>query len=338
MNITLMIGNGFDINLGLKTSYHSFLQYYRQPTPSDTPTICRFKEMIDRNLDKWSDVELALGECTQHFTGEHGSDEFFECYDDIFDSLARYLAHAEQRLNSCSPEVLREGMLHALNTWEQGFRTQRKARIDQALIQHSGGYHFNFLVFNYTRTLDRCLAALTHPRKTGIRMHNGTTYANSVEQVVHVHGFTDRDMILGVNDRSQIADDNVFANRLIFDTDRLIKIAANRLYEENTDETAHQILRESHLLYVYGMSLGDTDQLWWQRVEELMHQRPTLHVIIYSHNAPQDQLHYARFLQHENQIQLRLLNFFRDPPKDIMERIHVTGYNIFSKLKDVAES
>lgn len=336
MNITFMIGNGFDINLGLKTSYHSFLQHYRHPASTDTAAILRFKEMIDRNLDKWSDVELALGACTQHFTGERGSDEFFECYDDIFDSLARYLSQAEQRLNSCKPETLGEGVLHALNTWEQGFRTQRKARIDQALIQHSGGYHYHFLVFNYTRTVDRCLAALPQPHKTGARIHNGNTYANSVGETVHVHGFTDRDMILGVNDRSQIADHDIFANRLIFDTDRLIKIAANRLYEENTDETAHQLLRESHLLYIYGMSLGDTDQLWWQRIEELMHQRPKLHVIIYSHDAPQDQLHYTRFLQHENQIRLRLLSFFRNPPDDAMDRIHVTGYNIFSKLEGIA--
>ena len=28
MNITFLIGNGFDLNLGLKTTYHNFLDYY----------------------------------------------------------------------------------------------------------------------------------------------------------------------------------------------------------------------------------------------------------------------------------------------------------------------
>ena len=28
MNITYIIGNGFDINIGLKTSYESFINYY----------------------------------------------------------------------------------------------------------------------------------------------------------------------------------------------------------------------------------------------------------------------------------------------------------------------
>ena len=35
MNITFFIGNGFDLNLGLKTGYKSFYEYYTKACPED---------------------------------------------------------------------------------------------------------------------------------------------------------------------------------------------------------------------------------------------------------------------------------------------------------------
>ena len=43
MNITFLIGNGFDRNLGLATSYSEFVDYYKK-LPSSTETILKFKE------------------------------------------------------------------------------------------------------------------------------------------------------------------------------------------------------------------------------------------------------------------------------------------------------
>ena len=38
MNITFMIGNGFDRNLGLKTTYSDFIKWYKK-TPPKTDTL-----------------------------------------------------------------------------------------------------------------------------------------------------------------------------------------------------------------------------------------------------------------------------------------------------------
>ena len=46
MNITFLIGNGFDLGFGINTSYSSFLDYYLQIDTSDTD-IKIFKERID---------------------------------------------------------------------------------------------------------------------------------------------------------------------------------------------------------------------------------------------------------------------------------------------------
>ena len=52
MNITYIIGNGFDVNLGLKTRYQDFYDYYQnQPSPSEE--VKQLKAHIDRNKENW---------------------------------------------------------------------------------------------------------------------------------------------------------------------------------------------------------------------------------------------------------------------------------------------
>lgn len=338
MNITFLIGNGFDLNLGLRTSYKSFLEYYLQTSKNDTSAISQFKEHINHDFETWGDAELALGACTKHYSGKAAIDEFYECYDNMYDALAAYLAAEERRLDTCKSGMLSAGMLHALTQWQNGFRTLRKQTIETAIANCPGGFTYNFIVFNYTRTFDRCLQALPNPQNMGVRILNGSRSTNSIGRTIHAHGYTDKDMIFAVNDESQIANSEVLIDRLIFDTNRLIKVEANRLFEENTDEDAHKLLNQSDLIYIYGMSLGETDILWWQRIGELMKKKKNLHVIIYAYDAPNDQLHYPRFLHYENRIHIKLI-LYNDGKQDIdINRIHVTGHNIFSKLAGIVPS
>ena len=68
MNITFLLGNGFDIGLGLETGYENFYDKYSVILPTDNKNINSFKTMLqDRNLDDkkkiidWSDFEKAFG-------------------------------------------------------------------------------------------------------------------------------------------------------------------------------------------------------------------------------------------------------------------------------------
>lgn len=47
MNITYLIGNGFDLNLGLKTKFKDYLEEYMVPQPEDS-------ELINSDIDLWS--------------------------------------------------------------------------------------------------------------------------------------------------------------------------------------------------------------------------------------------------------------------------------------------
>ena len=42
-NVTLFLGNGFDLNMGLKTSYEDFVLYYLHKAKSDNSNVIKLK-------------------------------------------------------------------------------------------------------------------------------------------------------------------------------------------------------------------------------------------------------------------------------------------------------
>ena len=70
MNITFLIGNGFDLNLGLETSYNSFIKKYTKgiKNAKDTDDILYyFKKKISKDIGLWSSAEEAIGKITKTF-------------------------------------------------------------------------------------------------------------------------------------------------------------------------------------------------------------------------------------------------------------------------------
>lgn len=65
MEVTFLIGNGFDLNLGLCTKYTDFYPHYIDDSrfDSDDPAVRSFKQLLRRggDYDRWADFEAALG-------------------------------------------------------------------------------------------------------------------------------------------------------------------------------------------------------------------------------------------------------------------------------------
>lgn len=146
----------------------------------------------------------------------------------------------------------------------------------------------SFICYNYTRTLDQCLAVLKEKNSIiGTHKHGSQTLNHTIGQICHVHGTVEKDMVFGVNDESQIL------NVKLFDCDDgdlykslLIKRQANASYLENTDGKANQMLTNSKIIYVYGMSVGDTDNLWWDRICTWLAEDNTRHLILQKYEMP----------------------------------------------------
>ena len=59
MKITYLIGNGFDLGIGLSTGYQSFITWYLNQ-PSENKEVDWLKGRINKSLEQWSDAELAF--------------------------------------------------------------------------------------------------------------------------------------------------------------------------------------------------------------------------------------------------------------------------------------
>ena len=61
MNVLFLIGNGFDINLGMPTDYQSFYDFYLKQK-SDSEAISKMKKYLaQERYESWSDLEWGLG-------------------------------------------------------------------------------------------------------------------------------------------------------------------------------------------------------------------------------------------------------------------------------------
>ena len=104
--ILWIIGNGFDINLGLNTGYRSFLlnKYFADGTSNKyrhelVGRLGDFDPGSQSNL--WSDLELLLGETTKLY--EDDVELFHETFEDIQQQLLEYVAQESQRLPDVFP-------------------------------------------------------------------------------------------------------------------------------------------------------------------------------------------------------------------------------------------
>lgn len=342
MNITFLIGNGFDLNLGLKTTYSDFVKFYKNLDFQNEP-LKSFCQNMKENEVLWSNAEIALGAYTGNLEKGKGED-FSKCHDSICEHLAKYLIEQEKRFDAevCAEEIGQS--FSKMNSIASPFPTEEKnvlngvasAHIDESIV-------FNFICFNYTRTLDECLRIVKDmPEVLGTHRYRNTTFKHKIGTICHIHGTVEGEMVFGVNDESQISNIEVFECE---DGDLyknlLIKQNANATYQENTDSKAANIIKNSNLIYVYGMSIGETDKLWWSRTCDWILINPNHHLIVRDYSLPEKTVIQVNYQLAQRKTKRKISKFYNgeDAKKSTIEsRIHITSDNIFDTLKDIVDS
>ncbi len=344
MNITFLIGNGFDLNLGLKTRYTDFLKVYKASVADDGKGVRFLKEQMcdEETSPLWSNAEVAFGLSTAQYK-EKGlnADDFIGSHEDFCVHLADYLSKEQKRIDfiELKPQIVK-GFVSALKNYTKGFREAEEMQIKQTIDVISGGFTYNFINFNYTDTLDQCISAVRVTKDVlGTRRYSNTNYGNSIGKSIHVHGTITSSMVLGVNDATQIADSSIFDGYGEEYISSLIKQHTNEMNRENTDQKAFDILKTSDLIYVYGMSTGITDKLWWERICQMMREKKTLHLILHMFEAPKPGLTMRPVVTFEKKSCLNFMSYFdfdESEKEGIEARMHIDSSNIFEGLKDLA--
>ena len=280
MRLLYLIGNGFDLHVGLHTAYTEFLQYYlKQPVPDSLDNvgqryIKRLKEDIQGNITLWSDLEIQYGKHMSKLgtigSAVHSLEEELDIInDDIREKLSAYIAKEDEK--SIFAEKAKKRFLEDIVKPEAHLRDYEKVEIQQRK-NNSNWYRtaniIDFVTFNYTRTIEHLLGN-TPLDNAGYR----------INEPVHVHGYHNQRMILGVNDISQIENEQL--RKLTYATDVLVKSDNNHAYGVLHTDECNSLISNAQLICCYGLSFGDTDKMWWQKVCNELRNRSEIIIILF---------------------------------------------------------
>lgn len=207
MHITFFIGNGFDLNIGLQTRYVDFLQKFYLLEVNDDGRIQKFKKHIDKNLNAWSDAEKMIGEYSVEFS-DVNKDDYFFCFNDFCEKLCCYFRQEEKRIDLVAHKNKIEDVFKKSIVDFTAYMRPAQRDVVQSTMnsQANGSWVYNFINFNYTSAFDKCLKILKEkPSAFSTHRHQSATHTDSIGRLLHIHGTFDENMIMGVDNESQIS-------------------------------------------------------------------------------------------------------------------------------------
>lgn len=269
-DVTFVIGNGFDLKIGLRTTYNDFYEEYIQQGPNDSEIIKYFKKEILINRENWKDFERSLGEVSQKF-GD--AEDFIDCHDDFVKVFDQYLV-SECNTIDWSQIGRNELFIQSIAKFYSFIRSVNPDKIKS--VAESAGMKVNFLQFNYTNVFDILLERSQYWGINGLRKGES----------VHVHGQMDAGYsVLGVNDISQIKNENFRTNNdilSIFVKQIFLDVLQSRNVNRDIPrKAALEAINSSDIICAFGSSIGETDKFWWEKIGERLNKEEETYLIIF---------------------------------------------------------
>jgi uncharacterized protein YihD (DUF1040 family) len=326
MNITYIIGNGFDLNLGLRTSYTNFYDYYNSLTTTKEK-IKFLKESIAKDYQTWADLELGLGEYT---TKLNNNSEFDEIFEDLTEQLAIYLEREQSSYDFtkidktkffrdlCFPEnYLRFEDLNIIKSYR-----------DQWKAHH---WSVRIITLNYTLSLENIVG------NKNLNFSIGETPFGkkiSIRNIDHLHGYIDDRMIVGVNDVSQIKNEALRNEQEILEA--FVKPTCNSSSKAGVDKFCKGHIANSDLICIFGSSLGDTDKIWWDLIGSQL--KKGIKLLIFTRGNEISKRWLYKKLRHDRDIKKYLLDkttLTENEKEKVNENIFIAlNTDMFSHLRN----
>ncbi len=330
MNVTFMIGNGFDLNLGLKTQYKDFIKWYVE-TASENYVIEKFKKDIIENLNTWADAEMAFGKYTGNFYVEEVED-FCDCHQDFIMKLVDYLKREELKFTNNIWEDDIDLFGSCLMQISENLNQEQKHLIGDDLNINVETLNFNFFTFNYTQCLKHILSELGeefYPR--------GYVRHCRISNIVEAHGsISEENIVFGLNDKSQISNLELFTHSddVVF-LEQILKPQINEFTHRDVYKVFERQLETTDFVYVFGMSLGESDKIWWEMICNWLHKKVTAFVNIYQMDVPSYGFAMHNFRRAEKEIREKLISYSylsSSQKTEISKRIYLKSGNVFPKM------
>lgn len=278
MNITFLLGNGFDVNLGLKTTYKEFYPTYfntNEKLPDDN-CIKKFCKTIKDEYEDWSDFEWAFSQCADGTYNDIG--EILANFDDLF---ASYLKEECKKCNYSSPNILSEFKKFIYTPYSFLERADYQYVENFFRMHRSESQNYNFISFNYTDTLD-CLLSSEFKKTFLTRNSNGYEYIYN--PVLHIHGsIKEGYIIVGIDSLEQFKNENLKINQKL--KRHCVKEIINNQNGYSEKENKYKsIIENSNVICVYGMSFGESDRRRWSIISSWLRKNKNNKLIIFKYN------------------------------------------------------
>lgn len=263
MNILYIVGNGLDIQYGLKTKYSDFYEYqlpiYTEKNSNENYSNIIYDNILidqDTNWENWSDLELALGELTKN--PEVDEEEFMVALDEVNEDLNNYLSIVQNKFDLTGKTIdIQKNVKEIYSQIPDG----SKERVLQFIQSFSiATDYINILTLNYTNILDQLIEKEKNKEYKSFRSHN---YGCFIKNVEHIHGTLDFSLILGVNDENQISEKYKSSNKKY-----LIKEKMNIQARDNRHFKNFNLIDWSDLVIIFGTSVGATDGYLWKKIAD----------------------------------------------------------------------
>lgn len=208
----------------------------------------------------WANLELALGQYLQNLLPEQIED-YLDSKGLLEDDLVEYLTNQEQRVGPLNPKVYAEFSKHLAEFYTE-FSAKERATFLEWQRHIPSSICYQFISFNYTTLLDQILDGAKKVTFPAVHIYSNTKYQDKLGEIIHIHGTLNSNLILGINGIDQIP--NPVLREKTDLTEYIVKPTVNDSLGEQTIENVKRILEDSDYVCVYGMSLGETDAIWWE--------------------------------------------------------------------------
>lgn len=296
MNITFLIGNGFDIKLGLKTRYTDFYPTYIDSNKdrSKDDSIKQFSDLIKPNYETWADFEMAFAE------NAFGTKN--DVRDILYDFSVKFADYLIKQTKLCdyADIALSKNFEDFLIDGYKALEEPDRQTIKNTYNSFKEHRTINFVNFNYTETLDNLIKISQTQHGSNelqsFRIGN-LIFSTNIGQIINIHGHLNSSIILGIDSIEQIKNNDLKNNTTI--SKYCVKSSMNEdIGNKRAESNFINIIRSSKIIYSYGISFGDSDKSRWKVIAEWLKSDKSNKLIIYK---------YKTGLKNYNRIYMRML-------------------------------
>ena len=273
MNITFLIGNGFDIACGMNTSYSAIKESYIENVKSEYSDILREHFLYE----DWGDFEVGIYKNADKFADVN---QLISCIEDFADYLPSYIKQEQEKYE----KIISEDILDIIKKETGDMIKEFWERIPPEQTHFFKNLDeepnfVNIISLNYSTLVNKIFGS-TFTKKN---VFNGKTsdYAEHyyLQDIINLHGVYDNppSMVLGVDNENQFPQKIGKLNS--FQKMSLIKQDFINEYDTSNERKAQQVLSDTNVLCIFGCSLSDSDLRIKHKIIEWFNETDDRHII-----------------------------------------------------------